>query len=70
MAAMFFLKKWSMLEDVNEVCKTDLPARAYVSSVITYLSLREKGQPCSMNLFFKTEQDLQDENNSAGNACC
>ena len=57
MAAMFFMKKWSDWEDINDVCKNDIISRKWISNIIGLHVCREKNLDITLDLDLKSVEE-------------
>ena len=57
MACLYFLKRWSDCEDLDEVCKNDPSAEKWIVNVVGFQRLKEDKIPVQLDLDLKGIED-------------
>jgi len=57
MACLYFLKRWSDCEDLDEVCKNDPIAEKWIVNVVGFQRLKEDKIPVQLDLDLKSIED-------------
>ena len=57
MAALFFLYKWSKLENIQEQCENDLVSRKWVNNILSLQRAREERLDVTLDLGVESVDD-------------
>ncbi len=57
MAALFFLHKWSEVQDINEECKKDVVAMKWVRNIMVFQVYKDQNIDVQLDLNLKSVED-------------